>query len=279
MGLIKAKNGKFIVKIQCNKKVHVMSLKTDDIQVAESIYREIVKDVVLTKWKSKMVDLPVIDVISCNSSQKRNNKIFSADYKNYIETCKNDNITKTTINIKKKNLELLLKCGIKDYSDFDQDGINRYHNFLNENYQNDSVKKFISETKAFLNDSIRRSDYMRVDYDKIRFPRIKTKVRDIIISSEDLKKIFFVIENEKKDYDFALYLKLLYYTFSRPSEIIDIKINDIDFQNRSIHIYQNKTKKNKKIPISKAAWNELNLEKIILDHESKRLSVQRSFSK
>lgn len=53
------------------------------------------------------------------------------------------------------------------------------------------------------------------------------------------------------------YLLTLYFTGSRPNEIIKITYKDIDFENENVSIWMNKTQRHKTVSLNKTFLNEL----------------------
>ena len=74
---------------------------------------------------------------------------------------------------------------------------------------------------------------------------IKSRVRDLIISDEDLEKIMNY--TKKHDRDFYFYLLTLYNTYSRPNEITTLKGSDFHLAERYVDVWQNKVQKKKQV--------------------------------
>lgn len=75
----------------------------------------------------------------------------------------------------------------------------------------------------------------------------KSKKLPYVPTEEELKKYYNVVW-KSENYQDILILKTLLYTGTRVSELINIKISDIDFENLQIRINQGKGKKDRIVP-------------------------------
>jgi len=223
-----------------NKRI---STQTKSKKLASWIYRNVLKDVVYgklnlsgTATKEAATPKPVKEVVKKIEIEKT--------YKDYIKTCEIKRFSKHTLTFKNLTLKALLKHNIKYFSDLTQNNLNKFFSGLSE-YSSDTRRKFIAELRAFLNNSIKKGLFTKVEYDKIDFPIYKVKPRDLIFTDEDLQKIFDFVKERNKDFYF--YLLTLYNTLSRPNEITIIETTAFDFENNTALIYQSKTKKNKTV--------------------------------
>ncbi len=109
-----------------------------------------------------------------------------------------------------------------------------------------SLKKFYKF--LFNNGYISDNPFLYVDTPKLekRFPGA--------LSKDQIKEIFF--KNEQRDDDLMLrdqaIIKTLYYSGIRASELVNLKLQDVDFKNRSLRII-GKGNKERVVPISNDA--------------------------
>lgn len=275
MGLERRSNGYFYIRVQMNGVRRKFSLGTKDSKLAELLYHnylmEKVKDQIPSNHKKedqpKALDSTseIINKLAealssllngdTQSHQKTRTsdeaRTIISDYEAYIHICEMKKYAKPSIMVKKKNLELLNKNGINTYHDFSQNNIIALYNHLERDYSNDSLRKFVAETKAFLNYSIKNGYFTRPEYEKLEFPVFQTAHRETIIAEQDFKVICDEIAI-KGDMDFLYFLKFLWYIGCRPGEALILKAKDVDLDNQVITIFQNKTKKRimSVIPIS-----------------------------
>lgn len=70
-----------------------------------------------------------------------------------------------------------------------------------------------------------------------------------------MKKIYD--HTKKNDIDFYFYIYTLYNTVSRPNEVTPLEVKAFDFTNRTVTIFQNKTKKTKIVYLGKKFCDDL----------------------
>ena len=94
------------------------------------------------------------------------------------------------------------------------------------------------------------SFYYRAIGDKTRYlqlPSIKKPAKiPVILNKSELKKLFIAPKSLKH----RIVLTLIYSAGLRSSELINLQIDDIDFERRTIHIHSGKNKKDRIIPLS-----------------------------
>lgn len=124
----------------------------------------------------------------------------------------------------------------KDLVSVNEDDIRDYLEYLNIKKETiSSVRRKISTFKTFykylyINNIIDKKDYplMRISYPK------KEKMLPKFIYNNDLEEIIEQTKNRKDSLRDRLIIEMLYATGVRVSELVNIKINDIDFNNRRI---------------------------------------------
>ena len=124
----------------------------------------------------------------------------------------------------------------KDLIKITEDDIREYLSFLNDKKDKaSSVRRKISTFKSFykflyLNNYIDKKDYPLV---KITYPKLEKKLPKFIYYNDLLD----ILDESTKDSDGVrdrLIIEMLYATGVRVSELINIKYEDIDFNNRRI---------------------------------------------
>lgn len=254
MGLFKRKNIYYI-----RIKDTTISTHTKSKRIALSLYKSLLKEIVIDSYFSSSDNgqtAQVSQLFNNNNqkSQSSDKKILHI-YNDYIKTSKIQKLSEGTIIFKELTKKLLVKHATFFY-DIDQKCINEVCEDI-EKYADDTKRKFIAQIKAFLNNSIKKGLYSKTDYERLDFPVYKTKPKDLVITPEELEKIFDY--TKKTDKDLYMYLYTLYHTYSRPGEVIDLKVSDFDFATNTAIIFQNKTQKNKKVYLHDDFCNHIQL--------------------
>ena len=243
------RNGTYYVS-QGKKKT---SLFTDDEQTARLIYAEIVKSLVFSKLH--LISQTVVPVSSPAANKKKKKSLpIEPAFNEYIDTCKLRKITKNSLDFKKYALKRMLEAGINFFSDVDQTHINTYCKLVSH-YAADTQRKYFTELMAFLHAEIKKGAISEKRVNMLVVPKLKAKVRDLIIPEEDLQKIFDY--SKRHDIDFYYYLLTLYNTFSRPGEVVRLKGSDFHLAERYVDIWQNKVQKTKHVYLYKEYCAEI----------------------
>lgn len=126
----------------------------------------------------------------------------------------------------------------KDLLKADENDIRKYLEYLNSKKEKaSSVRRKISSFKTFykflyLNNYIDKKDYPLV---KIAYPKLEKKLPKFVYYN-DLLEIINESYRDKDGVRDRLIIEMLYATGVRVSELINIKYEDIDFNNRRIRV-------------------------------------------
>lgn len=157
----------------------------------------------------------------------------------------------------------------KDLIDVSEDDIRSYLEYLNNKKEKTtSIRRKISSFKTFykflyLNNYIDKKDYPLV---KIAYPKLEKRLPKFIYYNDLLD----IIEESTKDSDGVrdrLIIEMLYATGVRVSELVNIKYEDIDFNNRRIRVLG---KGNKERIVYYGEYAEEVLKEYISTHERNR---------
>ena len=124
----------------------------------------------------------------------------------------------------------------KDLDKVNENDIREYLEFLNKKKEKvSSIRRKISTFKSFYkflykNNYIEKKDYPMV---KIGYPKLEKRLPKFIYYN-DLLEIINEASNDNNGLRDRLIIEMLYATGVRVSELVNIKINDIDFNNRRI---------------------------------------------
>lgn len=113
------------------------------------------------------------------------------------------------------------------------------------NYQQNTLYGFTKVLKKYLNFLF---EYNYIPMFKLNSDVVyKPEVKDIIVfSEEDISKILNSLDTKNNNFRTMIYLLL--YTGLRPSDIYRITVKDIDFKNRTLRYYSEKTRQYFEVP-------------------------------
>lgn len=128
------------------------------------------------------------------------------------------------------------------------------YNFTQENLNQYIIKlreenKSQSTINAFL---ISIRTYCKFSKIKLNIPipkKVKRKAIKFYFTKADMKNVYKNLTLLDGDYNLKeLILKFMFYTGVRPSELINLKVTDIDFKNKNIILYNAKGNKDRIVP-------------------------------
>lgn len=251
MGIIKRNNGKYYFKMNTKDWKVNCSLKTDDYETARKRADSIVDIYFQKKFQNTFSGAafqPYYSEPAFVSTPVKPRTKFSDAFKKYIQIKENSMLAKSTMHHKHKFAKILEEIQIVYLDELNSDFALKYWKYLESNYTcSDSRKKYITELSVFLNYCIKQDLYTESQKNKLEFPKLRTKAREVIISEVDLQKILHHVKENWQDEDFYFYLLTLYNCFGRPSEIVHLEVRHFDFTKETVEYVQNKTKKSKTV--------------------------------
>ncbi len=143
-----------------------------------------------------------------------------------------------------------MKWYIKPASEAQKTDIEKYIlRLIDKNYEESTIRLIIASINfMFLN--VLNRDIVSVE----KFPRPKKKKQlPKVLNKEELKKLFGNIENKKHNF----MIKMIYSSGLRVSEVVNLKRDDINTKNNTIHIKQAKGKKDRITILSQNLKDEL----------------------
>ena len=229
MGYFMRDNGYYYIKVEHGQDSYRFTTKTKDPELAKDIYNSFLMSLMQKQIGGKLEKKQNLVTYSIETQGKPDKVEMEPVYREYLDTDKTKGISEGTIKFKNRLCGMMKQAGFIYFSDFTQANINKFIQFLRSEYSsNDTIMKFITKFKAFLHYAIKKQFFPKDDYESLDFINLPGRIRDTIITEADLKAIIKHLDH-KKDYDFAMYIKTLYWTCSRPSEITHIKVSDFDF--------------------------------------------------
>lgn len=228
-----------------------ISLFTDDESLAKQIFAGLVESITLQKLKITVPAIGNTVVVSSTADPRRKKKKqipIDPAFADYLKLCELRKVCVSSMSFKKMLRKKLPTIGIKYFSDVDQDHINKLCSSVSK-YAPDTQRKYFTELMAFLHASVKKGLISEKQVKRLEVPKLKSKVRDLIIPDEDLQKIMEYAK--KRDRDLYFYLLTLYNTFSRPAEVTALKGSDFHLAERYVDVWQNKVQKKKQVFLNK----------------------------
>jgi len=149
------------------------------------------------------------------------------------------NYSLNTINSYKKDLnQFAAYCKDINIKNIDYEFIRKYlHTLYDKKYSSKSISRHISSLKSFFKYLMLTEIINKNPMTLITNPKIEKKLPNYI-NYNDLEKILSIPDKtDKLGLRNALILELLYSSGIRVSELVNIKISDIDFNNKRILIF------------------------------------------
>lgn len=195
-----------------------------------------------------------------NLKLNKNNKDILEKYQIYLLTVKQKE-EKTTVSSYiediYKYLEYMENNKIKTALDIEYQNITNYLKYLdNNNYETSSIIRKIVSIKLF-------HKYLSEEYkikdvsSKIINPRLRRKLPNIL-TIEEVDNLLDIKLNTTFDYRNKAMLELMYSSGLRVSELVDLKLNNIDLDNGYVRCL-GKGKKERIIPIGEIAIEYLKI--------------------
>ena len=144
----------------------------------------------------------------------------------------------------------------KNASNITKKDIQKYIDHLNKNLEPRSISRNISTLKSLYKYLKLNKIVDQNPMDTINNPKTK-KTLPKVLSEEEVNKLLDIDLNNDFDYRNKAMLELMYSSGLRVSELINLKVNDIDLNNESVRIY-GKGSKERIIPLNEYTVEALN---------------------
>lgn len=187
---------------------------------------------------------------------------------NVIETCEDKNVrfyleylkyerrmSENTIESYGENLKMLLEYTKKDILSLTTDDIRDYISKLNLSAK--TKAHYLSVINSFYNYMVFNGEIEDNPCNGIRAPKLEKKLPNYL-TSEEIDKLLDIKLTKPIDYRNKAMLETLYATGTRISELINLKLNQVDFDECIIRVL-GKGKKDRIIPLGNTALNYLKL--------------------
>lgn len=146
--------------------------------------------------------------------------------------------------------EFIAQMQPKAISEITVDDVSRYHHrhLLQRGYGQSYHNQLINAIKHFF----ARIEKRQLDLDKLERPSKQRKL-PTVLSKEEVSAILSSIKNDKH----RLMIALIYACGLRRSELLNLKLNDIDSSRNMLWVRQSKGKKDRMVPLPDSLLNQL----------------------
>lgn len=152
--------------------------------------------------------------------------------------------------------------------EFNQENLNKYLIKLKEE------NKSLNTINVFKNSFINYCKFANLDLNIPSPKTVKRKGIKFYFTEKDMKNIYKIIPLLNGDYELnELIIKFMFYTGVRPSELINLRVQDINFETKDIILYNAKGNKDRVIPfINNELYNKL------LNHCKQKSTQEKVFN-
>ena len=189
----------------------------------------------------------------------------------FLRSLKDNNFSDRTINLYQKNIQLLngfleKTYNLKSAQDLRKEHIQSFIIYINNLKRKKDKKDYSVNTKALIRDIIKKYlEYLHQEGIILRdftylFENIKysKKLTDNLLTEKQISDVVNCINiNTYLGYRNRTIIELLYGTGIRKSELINLQIYDIDFEEKKLFIKQGKGKKDRIVPFGRVVGNFL----------------------
>ena len=161
---------------------------------------------------------------------------MSLGYKSFLNYLKNErNYSKLTVKSYREDLEeFLCVTKLNDVYDVTEEDIKKYYKYL-YNKSNSTVARKISTLKSYFKYLSKNSNYSNL-MTKFRLPK-KKKSLPTFLNYSDLEELINASGEGEYGERNRLIIEMLYATGVRVSELVNIKLSDIDTEEKMIRIH------------------------------------------
>ncbi len=175
------------------------------------------------------------------------------DYINYISLERQ--LSNNTIDGYKRDLRDFFRYTKKEYKNIDQKDISNYIIYLSKNLSPKSVNRHVVSIKNYFKYLDRNHLINKNPCSNITGIKMKKTVPHVL-SIDDIDKLLDIKVNDAKTSRNKTMLELMYSSGLRVSELLNLKLNDIDISSNIVKCF-GKGSKERIIPISDLATNAL----------------------
>ncbi len=164
-------------------------------------------------------------------------KEYIDKYLNYLKY--ELNYSDNTVNSYKKDLDIYLDYLTmfkKDYRYMTKEDIIGYLKYLDKLYKNKSIARMVSSTRSFYNYLKNNNIIDSNIFNRVKNPKVEKKLPNYLNILEVEELLDHFKSDDPKDIREELIFEIIYSTGIRVSELSNLKIKNIDFDNKQIKV-------------------------------------------
>ena len=164
-------------------------------------------------------------------------KEYIDKYLNYLKY--ELNYSDNTVNSYKKDLDIYLDYLTmfkKDYRYMTKEDIIGYLKYLDKLYKNKSIARMVSSTRSFYNYLKNNNIIDSNIFNRVKNPKVEKKLPNYLNILEVEELLYHFKSDDPKDIREELIFEIIYSTGIRVSELSNLKIKNIDFDNKQIKV-------------------------------------------
>ena len=149
------------------------------------------------------------------------------------------NYSDNTVNSYKKDLDIYLDYLTmfkKDYRYMTKEDIIGYLKYLDKLYKNKSIARMVSSTRSFYNYLKNNNIIDSNIFNRVKNPKVEKKLPNYLNILEVEELLYHFKSDDPKDIREELIFEIIYSTGIRVSELSNLKIKNIDFDNKQIKV-------------------------------------------
>lgn len=164
-------------------------------------------------------------------------KDYIEKYLNYLKY--ELNYSDNTVNSYRKDLEVYLdylNMFKKDYRYMTKEDVIGYLKYLDKLYKNKSIARMVSSTRSFYNYLKNNNIIDSNIFNRVKNPKVEKKLPNYLNILEVEELLDHFKSDDPKDIREELIFEIIYSTGIRVSELSNLKIKNIDFDNKQIKV-------------------------------------------
>ena len=196
----------------------------------------------------------------------------------YLDDCLARGMSPNTISIKRQSLERFIRwCLTQDIEsphDINLEVMEGFRHYLHH-YKKaldgnplsiNTQHKFLTDLKLFLRRLHRRHIITNADFEEFEMPKCKKGLPRVVLSPEEVERIFMLpaLRGDLTGIRDRAIMEVYYATAIRRSELVTIKLEDIELDKRILMVVEGKGLRDRRLPMAKRAcdWVKRYLEDI-----------------
>lgn len=243
----------YYIRKTINGSCYHFSLKTDNYHLAKELCDTFIRDALTQVIRQK------------TGAQPRTGGLFSTlenrpplikAFNEFLRSLDKKNMSATHKGHRERIRGILKEQGF-EWENINPREVDDLQRKLRVDFAPHTAFKIIGGLISFLRFAIKRAYFTQNEYAMLDFMKEPpTTKRRVIFSDQDIESIIFYCK-QRGDLDFLYFILVLYFTASRPGEIVNLRYKDIDFKNERVSVWMSKIKRYKTVSLPRFFLDEL----------------------